>query len=72
MKFIKRLLFILFLLIVAFFVYRLINPTAAKELLYDLKSFSNDTIGTHFSLSGEVLETTGVVLDLTGTIVEST
>ena len=55
MRFIKRLIFVILLLLIAFFVYRLINPTAAKELLYDIKSFSNTTIGTHFSLSGEVL-----------------
>jgi len=52
MRFIKRLIFVVFLLVAAFFVYRVISPTAAKELLYDLKSFANDTIGTHFSLNG--------------------
>jgi hypothetical protein len=55
MRFIKRLIFVVLLLVIAFFIYRLISPTAAKELLYDIKSFSNDKIGTHFSLSGEVL-----------------
>ena len=55
MRFIKRLIFVVLLLVIAFFVYRLVNPTAAKELLYDIKSLSNNTIGTHFALSGEVL-----------------
>jgi hypothetical protein len=51
MRFIKRFIFVILLLIIAFFIYRLISPKAAKELLFDLKSFSNDKIGTHFSLS---------------------
>jgi hypothetical protein len=58
MRFIKRLIFIFILLLIAFFIYRLINPTAAKDLLYDLKSFSNTTIGTHFSLSGGTITAT--------------
>jgi hypothetical protein len=54
MRFVKRFIFVLILLLIAFFIYRLVNPTAAKELLFDLKTFSNDKIGTHFSLSGEI------------------
>ena len=69
MKFIKRFIFVLILLLIAFFIYRLINPTAAKELLFDLKTFSNDKIGTHFSLSGEIIET-WAVLNVTGTVSE--
>lgn len=65
-------IFIIVLLLLAFFVYRLISPTAAKTLLYDLKSFSNTTIGTNFSLNSKSLETTWTVLDITGTIVEET
>jgi hypothetical protein len=42
MKFIKRLIFVFILLLLAFFVYRLVNPSAAKDLLQDMKSFSND------------------------------
>lgn len=72
MRFIKRLIFVIFLLVAAFFVYRLIKPTAAKELLYDLKSFANDKIGTHFYLSGEVEVITWTVLDETGIILEET
>ena len=71
MRFIKRFIFVLILLLIAFFIYRLINPTAAKELLFDLKTFSNDKIGTHFSLSGEIIET-WVVLNMTGTVLEDT
>ncbi|MEI6672975.1 MAG: hypothetical protein WCL02_06720 [bacterium] len=58
MRFIKRFFFIIFLLLIAFFVYRLISPKAANALLFDLKTFSNDKIGTHFILSGEILVTT--------------
>lgn len=72
MKFIKRFIFVLILLLIAFFVYRLINPSAAKALLYDVKSFSNDTLGTHFSLSGELLQSTWVILDSTGVLVQDT
>jgi len=72
MRFIKRLIFVVLLLVIAFFVYRLVNPTAAKELLYDIKSLSNNTIGTHFALSGEVLVETWVVLDMTGIILWDT
>jgi len=72
MKFIKRLVFVLILLLVAFFIYRMISPAAAKNLLYDLKSFSNNTIGTHFSLSGTTLLVTWTVIDITGTILQDT
>ena len=72
MRFIKKLIFIIILLLLAFFVYRLINPLAANALLHDLKSFSNTNIGTHFSLTGEVIENTWINLDVTGTILEST
>ncbi len=58
MKFIKRLIFVIILLLIAFFIYRLISPKAANELLRDLKSFSNTTIGTHFVLSGQTLVVT--------------
>lgn len=51
MRFIKRLFFVTILLVIAFFFYRLINPAGAKALLYDIKSFFNTTIGTHFSLT---------------------
>ncbi len=59
-------------MVAAFFVYRVISPTAAKELLYDLKSFANDTIGTHFSLNGWVEVITWTVLDETGIVLEET
>ncbi|MFA6256372.1 MAG: hypothetical protein WC606_04265 [Candidatus Absconditabacterales bacterium] len=72
MRFIKRLVFVIILLLIAFFIYRLINPTAAKQLLFDIKTFSNDKIGTHFSLSGEILIASGVVLDETGIVLEET
>ncbi|MFA7298084.1 MAG: hypothetical protein WC010_00335 [Candidatus Absconditabacterales bacterium] len=72
MRFIKRFIFVVLLLVIVFFIYRLINPTAAKALLFDLKTFSNDKIGTHFSLSGEVITSTGVELDLTGTVLDIT
>jgi len=68
MRFIKRLIFVIILLLLAFFVYRLINPKAAQSLLFDLKTFSNTTIWTHFPLSGDVVVTSWVVIDLTGTI----
>lgn len=50
MKFVKRFVFIVIIVIVAFFVYRLISPTAAKSLLSDIKSFFNTTFWTHFAL----------------------
>jgi len=70
MRFIKRLIFVIILLVVAFFIYRLINPTAAKELLYDLKTFSNDKIGTNFSLTTKALivswtTSTDTIIELT-------
>jgi monoamine oxidase len=68
MRFIKRLIFILLLLVVAFFIYRLISPTWAQQLLSDLKTFSNDTIGTHFSVDSVSISTTWSVLDLTGVV----
>jgi hypothetical protein len=36
--------------------------------LFDLKNFSNTSIGTHFSLSGEIIQTTWSVVDMTGNI----
>jgi len=72
MRFIKRLIFVILLLVIAFFVYRLINPTAANQLLSDIKSFSNDKIGTHFILTWEILVQSWVVLDTTGTVVDTT
>jgi hypothetical protein len=54
MRFLKRFIFVVILLVLAFFIYRLISPKAANQLLLDIKTFSNDTVGTHFSLSGEV------------------
>jgi len=68
MRFIKRLIFILLLLVVAFFIYRLISPTWAQELLSDLKTFSNDTIGTHFSVDSVSISTTWSVFDVTGVV----
>ncbi len=70
MRFIKRILFVAFLLLIAFWIYRLINPSWAKALLYDLKSFANDKAGTYFSLTGNVVEETSVVLE-TGTVIDS-
>jgi len=58
MRFIKRLIFVIILLVIAFFIYRLINPKAANALLHDMKSFSNQRIGTHFSLSGTIITIT--------------
>lgn len=75
MKFIKRLLFILILLLAAFGVYRLVSPTAAKALLQDMKTFSNDKFGTNFGVtteSEEVLVETWTILEETGAIVEDT
>lgn len=72
MKFIKRIVFVLILLVIAFFIYRLISPKSAQWLLFDLKHFSNTTIGTHFSLSGESLVVTWTVLNLTGIVIENT
>lgn len=62
----------LILLLIAFFVYRLINPSGAKSMLYDLKSFSNDKIGTHFALTGDVVELTWTLVNMTGDILEDT
>lgn len=78
MRFIKRFFFIILLLLIAFFIYRLISPKAANALLFDLKTFSNDKIGTHFILSGEVLVTTWtlvdtwVIIDTTGVVLNDT
>ena len=71
MRFIKRLIFVIFLLVIAFLVYRLINPKAAKELLYDLKSFSNTTIGTHFS-TGTAIVVSWTELAVTGDVIQET
>lgn len=80
MKFIKRLLFIVLLLLLAFFIYRLINPSAAKTLVQDVKTFSNDRFWTHFVVSTEIekiivetwtiLEETGIILQETGAFLE--
>lgn len=70
MKFIKRFLFITFLLVIAFFIYRVINPSWAKALLHDLKSFSNDKIGTHFSLTGTLIQNTWSVLQDTWVVAQ--
>jgi len=72
MRFVKRFIFVVILLVLAFFVYRLISPKAANQLLLDIKTFSNDTIGTRFSLTGEVTVVTWMVLDLSGTVSEIT
>jgi hypothetical protein len=40
--------------------------------LLDIKTFSNDTVGTHFSLSGEVAVVTWLVLDSSATLPEIT
>lgn len=72
MRFIKRIIFIVVLLLIAFFVYRLISPKSAQELLFDLTTFSNDTLGTHFSLSGETLTQTWESLLVTGVLLEET
>lgn len=72
MRFIKRLVFILILLVIAFFIYRLISPLAAQSLLSDLKSFSNTTIGTHFILSTETVIDTWTTLDMTGVVLQNT
>lgn len=72
MRFIKKFFFICILIVLAFFVYRLISPTSANALLSDIKSFSNDTLGTHFALSQPILESTWVVLDVTGVVLEET
>ncbi len=72
MRFVKRFIFVVILLVLAFFIYRLISPKAANQLLLDIKTFSNDTIGTRFSLSGEVIVATWQVLDASGTLPELT
>lgn len=56
MRFIKRFIFVLILLVIAFFIYRRISPKAANNLLDDLKTLSNNTIGTNFSLSEQQTE----------------
>lgn len=48
MRLIKRFIFVLVLLVLVFFVYRLINPSWAQALLSDLKTTSNDLFWTHF------------------------
>jgi len=50
MRFVKRIIVIFVLLLIAFFFYRLVNPTGAKALLFDLKNFSNTNLGTNFSI----------------------
>lgn len=75
MKFIKRLLFILLLLLAAFGVYRVVSPTAAKALLQDMKTFSDDRFGTDFVVtteSEEILIETWTILEETGTLIEDT
>ncbi len=71
MRFVKKIVFVLLLLIIAFFVYRLISPNSANNLLLDIKTFSNTSFGTHFDLSGTILETSGVVLDTTWTVLDA-
>lgn len=72
MRFIKRLIFIIILLLIAFFIYRLISPQSAKQFLYDLKLSSNTTIGTQFLLTGEILDSSGLSLDVAEVVVENT
>jgi hypothetical protein len=72
MRFLKRLLFILLLLLLSFFLYRLINPTWAKALLFDLKSFSNTRLGTHFVLTDEPLTTSWSSLTITWNALSNT
>lgn len=79
MIFIKRFFFVLILLVIAFFVYRMIHPVWAASLLYDLKSFSNSTLGTDFVLFSDIQNTTGaifdetwIVLDVTGILFDDT
>lgn len=72
MKFIKRLIVVIVLLLLAFFVYRLISPSGAKTLLYDLKSLANDKIWTHFSLETNEEILTGSVIDITGLVLDET
>lgn len=38
----------------------------------DIKTFSNDTIGTHFSLNDQFVETTWTLLNMTGILLEDT
>lgn len=71
MRFIKKFIFILLLLLIAFFIYRLISPKAANQLLHDIKSFSNEKMGTHFSLTGaQNIVATWAVTDITWSIDE--
>ncbi len=71
MKFIKRFIFFVLVFLLAFFVYRLISPTSAKNFLNDIQSFANDTLGTHFSVhSGAVF--TGTTFDATWLFLENT
>lgn len=72
MRFIKRLIVVIVLLLLAFFVYRLISPSSAKTLLYDLKSLANDKIWTHFSLETNEEILTGSVIDITGLVLDET
>lgn len=82
MKFVKRIIFIVILLLLSFFVYRLINPSAAKTLVQDVKTFSNDTLGTHFVVTTEleeivvetwtILQESWIVLQETDLILEDT
>jgi hypothetical protein len=56
----------------AFFVYRLVNPSAAKDLLQDMKSFSNDKFWTDFVITTQLEELTietWTVLEETGVLV---
>jgi hypothetical protein len=72
MRFIKRLVVVIVLLLLAFFLYRLISPSGAKALLYDLKFLANDKIGTHFSLETNEEILTGSVIDITGLVLDET
>lgn len=73
MTFIKRFIFICVLLVLAFFVYRLISPTSAKSFVTEIQSFLNATIGTNFSLDDASwsLEYDTSPLSLTGVLVDT-
>ncbi len=71
MRFIKRFIFMVILLVIAFFAYRLINPSWATSLLYDLKSFANSSLWTNFSLTEDAQVATGDILIDTGFVIDN-
>jgi len=72
MTFIKRFIFVWILLVLAFFVYRLVSPTGAKSITNTIQSVLNATVWTNFSLdNANDVDLTTSTIDLTGAVLDT-